>query len=209
MAAEPDVAGRAPGRSQPGPHPLGGSADVRVGRGPHSRRASRCRRRRLHGGVRRPHRPGAAGGGERAGHRHRARTCRRPAAGLDRDDADLPLADGLLRPAAHRARHTDRGAAAAVHGRRAGGAGARPAVAAAGLLRRRGRARPGRHRAAPSAPASTRSIALHSGTEVRVYMLGFLPGFPFMGDLPEQLACRAAPNRACVCRPAAWPSPMA
>jgi len=30
-------------------------------------------------------------------------------------------------------------------------------------------------------------IALHSGTEVRVYMLGFLPGFPFMGDLPERL----------------------
>jgi KipI family sensor histidine kinase inhibitor len=30
-------------------------------------------------------------------------------------------------------------------------------------------------------------VALHSGTEVRVYMLGFLPGFPFMGDLPEKL----------------------
>ncbi|MDH5540853.1 MAG: 5-oxoprolinase subunit PxpB, partial [Rhizobacter sp.] len=30
-------------------------------------------------------------------------------------------------------------------------------------------------------------IALHSGTEVRVYMLGFLPGFPFMGDLPAKL----------------------
>jgi KipI family sensor histidine kinase inhibitor len=30
-------------------------------------------------------------------------------------------------------------------------------------------------------------IALHSGTEFRVYMLGFLPGFPFMGDLPEPL----------------------
>jgi KipI family sensor histidine kinase inhibitor len=30
-------------------------------------------------------------------------------------------------------------------------------------------------------------IALHSGTQVRVYMLGFLPGFPFMGDLPEKL----------------------
>jgi KipI family sensor histidine kinase inhibitor len=29
--------------------------------------------------------------------------------------------------------------------------------------------------------------ALHSGTEFRVYMLGFLPGFPFMGDLPERL----------------------
>ncbi len=30
-------------------------------------------------------------------------------------------------------------------------------------------------------------VALHSGTEVRVYMLGFLPGFPFMGDLPAAL----------------------
>ena len=30
-------------------------------------------------------------------------------------------------------------------------------------------------------------ISLHSGTEVRVYMLGFLPGFPFMGDVPERL----------------------
>ncbi len=30
-------------------------------------------------------------------------------------------------------------------------------------------------------------VALHSGTEYLVYMLGFLPGFPFMGDLPEAL----------------------
>ena len=30
-------------------------------------------------------------------------------------------------------------------------------------------------------------IALHSGTEVSVYMLGFLPGFPFMGDVHERL----------------------
>lgn len=30
-------------------------------------------------------------------------------------------------------------------------------------------------------------IALHVGTEYVVYMLGFLPGFPFMGDLPEPL----------------------
>ena len=30
-------------------------------------------------------------------------------------------------------------------------------------------------------------VALHSGTEVSVYMLGFLPGFPFMGDLPARL----------------------
>ena len=31
-------------------------------------------------------------------------------------------------------------------------------------------------------------VRLHAATEVRVYMLGFLPGFPFMGDLPEVLA---------------------
>ncbi|ATE61842.1 5-oxoprolinase subunit PxpB [Thauera sinica] len=30
-------------------------------------------------------------------------------------------------------------------------------------------------------------VALHGGVEYRVYMLGFLPGFPFMGDLPERL----------------------
>lgn len=30
-------------------------------------------------------------------------------------------------------------------------------------------------------------IALHSGSEFRVYMLGFLPGFAFMGDLPLPL----------------------
>jgi len=49
--------------------------------------------------------------------------------------------------------------------------------------------------AAPDLAATARAIglsedevvALHSGTEVRVYMLGFLPGFPFMGDLPDKL----------------------
>ena len=30
-------------------------------------------------------------------------------------------------------------------------------------------------------------INLHARTQYVVYMLGFLPGFPFMGDLPEQL----------------------
>jgi KipI family sensor histidine kinase inhibitor len=30
-------------------------------------------------------------------------------------------------------------------------------------------------------------VALHSGTDVSVYMLGFLPGFPFMGDVPDRL----------------------
>jgi inhibitor of KinA len=36
-------------------------------------------------------------------------------------------------------------------------------------------------------------IALHSGTRYHVYMLGFLPGFPYMGDLPARLAL---PRRA-------------
>ena len=36
-------------------------------------------------------------------------------------------------------------------------------------------------------------IALHSGTQFHVYMLGFLPGFPYMGDLPNELAL---PRRA-------------
>ncbi|MBV8507044.1 MAG: 5-oxoprolinase subunit PxpB [Alphaproteobacteria bacterium] len=30
-------------------------------------------------------------------------------------------------------------------------------------------------------------VALHSGTPFHVYMIGFLPGFPYMGDLPAQL----------------------
>src|SRR5207237_4067747 len=36
-------------------------------------------------------------------------------------------------------------------------------------------------------------VALHSGTGFHVYMLGSLPGFPYMGDLPPQLAL---PRRA-------------
>jgi inhibitor of KinA len=36
-------------------------------------------------------------------------------------------------------------------------------------------------------------VALHSGTRFHVYMLGFLPGFPYMGDLPAKLAL---PRRA-------------
>ena len=36
-------------------------------------------------------------------------------------------------------------------------------------------------------------VVLHSGTRFHVYMLGFLPGFPYMGDLPPQLAL---PRRA-------------
>jgi len=31
-------------------------------------------------------------------------------------------------------------------------------------------------------------VELHSRTQYHVYMIGFLPGFPYMGDLPERLA---------------------
>lgn len=44
--------------------------------------------------------------------------------------------------------------------------------------------------AATAAAAGLREdevIALHSGVDYRVYMLGFLPGFPYLGDLPEPL----------------------
>jgi KipI family sensor histidine kinase inhibitor len=36
-------------------------------------------------------------------------------------------------------------------------------------------------------------VTLHSSTRYHVYMLGFLPGFPYMGDLPPRLAL---PRRA-------------
>jgi KipI family sensor histidine kinase inhibitor len=36
-------------------------------------------------------------------------------------------------------------------------------------------------------------VTLHSGVRYHVYMLGFLPGFPYMGDLPASLAL---PRRA-------------
>jgi inhibitor of KinA len=32
-------------------------------------------------------------------------------------------------------------------------------------------------------------IQLHTSTDFRVYMLGFLPGFPYMGILPKKLNC--------------------
>jgi len=41
--------------------------------------------------------------------------------------------------------------------------------------------------------ASGDVVALHSGTRYHVYMLGFLPGFPYLGDLPAALAL---PRRA-------------
>ena len=37
-------------------------------------------------------------------------------------------------------------------------------------------------------------IGLHAENPYSVYMLGFLPGFPFMGDLPEQLSLPRRPE---------------
>jgi len=41
--------------------------------------------------------------------------------------------------------------------------------------------------------AAAEIVRLHSGARYHVYMLGFLPGFPYMGDLPSELAL---PRRA-------------
>lgn len=30
-------------------------------------------------------------------------------------------------------------------------------------------------------------VSLHSGTQYHVYMIGFVPGFPYMGDVPDKL----------------------
>lgn len=37
-------------------------------------------------------------------------------------------------------------------------------------------------------------VALHAANIYSVYMLGFLPGFPFMGDLPERLSLPRRPE---------------
>ena len=55
----------------------------------------------------------------------------------------------------------------------------------------RWRASPGSHR--------SEVVALHSGARYHVYMLGFLPGFPYMGDLPA--AGAAASRRPAAARP--------
>lgn len=50
-------------------------------------------------------------------------------------------------------------------------------------------------------------ITLHTGTAYHVYMIGFLPGFPYMGDLPDALNTprRETPRVAVPRDP--WPSP--
>ena len=47
--------------------------------------------------------------------------------------------------------------------------------------------------AARTGLTATDVVAMHSSVRYHVYMLGFLPGFPYMGDLPPQLAL---PRRA-------------
>lgn len=44
-------------------------------------------------------------------------------------------------------------------------------------------------------------------TQFRVYMIGFLPGFPYMGGLPLNWPCRVWRVRVNVCRPTRWPLP--
>ncbi len=40
-------------------------------------------------------------------------------------------------------------------------------------------------------------VELHSSVEYVVWFLGFQPGFPYLGSLPEQLHTHGALNRAC------------
>jgi len=49
-------------------------------------------------------------------------------------------------------------------------------------------------------------VRLHSGAEYDVHLLGFAPGFPYLGGLPPE-NCRflAGRCRAPVCQPARWP----
>ena len=49
-------------------------------------------------------------------------------------------------------------------------------------------------------------VRLHSGTRFHIYMLGFAPGYPYMGDLPARLCCRGVPIREPACRPDPSPS---
>lgn len=37
--------------------------------------------------------------------------------------------------------------------------------------------------------AEAEVIALHTGREYRIYMLGFLPGFPYLGGMDERIVC--------------------
>jgi inhibitor of KinA len=52
--------------------------------------------------------------------------------------------------------------------------------------------------AARTGLAAERVVALHSGVAYHVYMVGFLPGYPYLGDLPPELVLprRESPRTA-------------
>lgn len=54
------------------------------------------------------------------------------------------------------------------------------------------------HVAGSAGLSTAEVIALHAGAEYTVYMIGFTPGFPYLGGLPPQLATprRASPRQA-------------
>ena len=49
-------------------------------------------------------------------------------------------------------------------------------------------------------------IALHTGREYRIYMLGFLPGFPYLGGLDERLFTPRLNTPRTASRPGRWAS---
>ena len=187
MAAEPDVGGRAPGRCQAGPHPLGGSAGVRAA-----------------GGA--PRSPRILDAGDAAFTVEFGDgidpALRAAVSALDQAIAREQAAGQL--PGLIETMPTFRSLTVffdpLATGRRALIDALQPlftadaqAVTAPGRLWRLpacydAEAGPDLADTARAIGASVDEvIALHSGTEVSVYMLGFLPGFPFMGDLPQRL----------------------
>ena len=48
------------------------------------------------------------------------------------------------------------------------------------------------------------TIRLHHTTHYRVYMLGFSPGFPYMGVVPASIAMPACPRLVPLSRPVLW-----
>ena len=130
--------------------------------------------------------------------------------------ADLPIGRRVLRSAAHELRRAARARSSARPAQPPPAASAaRDAAPDSGLLRRRrsDRISP-RWRASPGS-ARTRSIALHAAATYRVFMLGFVPGFAYMGVVDERIAAprhatprvRVPPDRSGspACRPASIP----
>ncbi len=76
--------------------------------------------------------------------------------------------------------------------------GGGPPVGHPGLLRSVARSRSPRGAPRRCSLSVDQLIALHSGTTYHAYMLGFLPGLAYLGDLPEKLVLprRNAPRPA-------------